>query len=343
MGLVCGQCGRSNRDAARYCDGCGAALPAGSPEVTHALQAARTPGETFVGRERELAALRAAVDQGRAGRGRILALAGEPGIGKTRTAQALADYAHPLGLRVLWGRCHEEPGAPPFWPWHQILRSYVGSHDAAALATVLSESAGHIAELVPELLQRLPGVQAVSPTADPAQARYRLFDAITGFWKRASAGEPLLVIVDNLHWADASSLRLLEFLAPEIAASRLVMLLTYRDMELTRAHPLSATLAELARHGAFQRIKLGGLSLAETSRFIESATGDSPSVELLARVHDQTEGNPLFVAEMARFLVEASVLGAERHGQSPRFAKLVLPPLAAVLMESTRSTAKRCK
>jgi DNA-binding CsgD family transcriptional regulator len=86
-------------------------------------------------------------------------------------------------------------------------------------------------------------------------------------------------------------------------------------MELTRAHPLSATLAELARHGAFQRIKLAGLSLAETSRFIESATGDSPSAELLARVHDQTEGNPLFVAEMARFLVEESVLGAERHNR----------------------------
>lgn len=313
MAAVCGNCGRSNRDAARYCDGCGSALAASRSNLQAAQTLERSPGELFVGRERELEALRAAVDQGIAGRGRVVALAGEPGIGKTRTAQLLSDYAESHGLRVLWGRCHEEPGAPPYWPWYQVLRTYIASQDEATLVQVLGDAAGHIAELVPEISQRIAGVQPVSRTTDPAQARYRLFDAIAGFWKRASACEPLLLIVDNVHWADASSLRLLEFMAPEIGASRLLMLVTYRDMELSRAHPLSATLAELAKQGAFQRIKLGGLSLAETSRFIEAATGASHSAELLARVHDQTEGNPLFVAEMARFLVEEASLGGAGH------------------------------
>jgi DNA-binding NarL/FixJ family response regulator len=265
----------------------------------------------FVGRERELAALGAAVEHTLAGRGRILALAGEPGIGKTRTAQVLARYAETRDLRVLWGRCHEEPGAPPYWPWLQLLRAYLERQDGAVLAALLEGAAGHVAEIAPELALRFPDLASVPRSADPVQGRYRLFDAIAGFWKRVAAREPLLLILDNLHWADAPSLRLLEFLAPEIAGSRLLVLATYRDIELTRAHPLSGTLGELAKQPSFQRLKLGGLSLAETGRFIASATGQAPPADLLARVHGQTEGNPLFVAEMVRFLVQEGVLGPD--------------------------------
>jgi predicted ATPase/DNA-binding CsgD family transcriptional regulator len=311
MALACARCSRTNREGASFCDGCGAPLVAPAADASGSMAAARNPGDLFVGRENELALLRSAVEHALAGRGRILALAGEPGIGKTRTAQVLAAWAEPLGLRVLWGRCHEEPGAPPYWPWQRVLRAYVEAFAAEILAEVLKDAAGHLAEIVPELVQRVTGVEPVARSADPAQARYRLFDAIAGFWKRAAAHEPLLVILDNVHWADASSLRVLEFLASEIATSRLLIVITYRDIELTRAHPLSGMLAELSKQSVFQRMKLGGLSLNETSRFIESATGETPSVELLAKVHDQTEGNPLFVAEMTRFLVREAVLGAD--------------------------------
>ncbi len=317
MALACARCSRTNREGASFCDGCGAPLVAPAADASGAMAAARNPGDLFVGRENELALLRSAVEHALSGRGRILALAGEPGIGKTRTAQVLAAWAEPLGLRVLWGRCHEEPGAPPYWPWQRVLRAYVEAFAAETLTEVLKDAAGHLAEIVPELAQRVTGVEPVSRSADPAQARYRLFDAIAGFWKRAAAHEPLLVILDNVHWADASSLRVLEFLASEIATSRLLVVITYRDIELTRAHPLSGMLAELSKQSVFQRMKLGGLSLNETSRFIESATGETPSLELLAKVHDQTEGNPLFVAEMTRFLVREAVLGADANTRLP--------------------------
>jgi DNA-binding CsgD family transcriptional regulator len=322
MAVACARCGRANREAAAFCDGCGAPLGAPVADSTHSPQHALGPGEVFVGRERELAALGAAIEHALAGRGRILALAGEPGIGKTRTAQVLARYAETRDVRVLWGRCHEEPGAPPFWAWLQVLRAYIESQDPAALAAVLEGAAGHIAEIVPELVQRVPRLAPMSRSVDPVQARFRLFDAIAGFWMRAAVREPLVLILDNLHWADAPSLRLLEFLAPEITASRLLVLATYRDIALTRAHPLSGTLGELAKQPSFQRLKLGGLSLAETSRFVASATGQAPPAELLATVHGQTEGNPLFVAEMARFLVQEGVLGPDARAAARARAHL---------------------
>jgi len=309
MAVACASCGRANREGAVFCDACGARL--GEREPSHPPAQLPGPGEAFVGRERELAALGAALAHALAGRGRIVALAGEPGIGKTRTAQVLARYADSRDARVLWGRCHEEPGAPPYWPWLQVLRAYSEAQDPGALAAVLDGAAGHVAEIVPELAQRVPGLAPVPRTADPAQARYRLFDAIAGFWRRAAAREPLALILDNLHWADAPSLRLLEFLAPEIAAARVLVLVTYRDIALTRTHPLSGTLAELAKQPSFERLKLAGLSRAETSRFVTAATGQAPPAELLATVHDQTEGNPLFVAEMARFLVQEGLLGPD--------------------------------
>jgi DNA-binding CsgD family transcriptional regulator len=311
IAVACARCGRANRETAVFCDACGASLGTPVHDPFHAPQQALGPGEIFVGRERELATLGAAVEHALAGRGRILALSGEPGIGKTRTAQVLARYAGTRDLRVLWGRCHEEPGAPPYWPWLQILRAYLEPQDDAVLAALLEGAAAHVVEIVPELALRRPDLASVPRSADPVQGRYRLFDAIAGFWKRVAAREPLALILDNLHWADAPSLRLLEFLAPEIAASRLLVLATYRDIELTRAHPLSGTLGELAKQPSFQRLKLGGLSLAETGRFVAAATGQTPPAELLATVHGQTEGNPLFVAEMVRFLVQEGMLGPD--------------------------------
>src|SRR5688572_10977758 len=176
MSLACAHCGRLNREAAVFCDGCG--KPFGGPAPAAPRLVPVTPaGDLYVGRERELAALRAALEQALAGSGRILALAGEPGIGKTRTAQVLGGLAQPLGLRVLWGRCHEEPGAPPYWPWQQILRAYIEGQQGEARAAALEDAAGHVAELVPELAPRMPDVVPATRGADPVQARYRLFDA----------------------------------------------------------------------------------------------------------------------------------------------------------------------
>lgn len=124
---------------------------------------------------------------------------------------------------------------------------------------------------------------AERPT-DATQARFRLFDAIAGFWKRVAADSPHLLILDNLHWADAPTLRPLEFLAPAVGGARLLMLGTYRDIELSRRHPLSNTLGELARDPRFQRLRLAGLSLGETSRFMAVASGRPLPSDLAAVV-----------------------------------------------------------
>ena len=317
---ACPKCARTNRAEAAFCDACG--TPLRSPIAdTVRPQVGAGDGEVFVGRERELAALGTALDQALDGAGRIVMLSGEPGIGKTRTAQMLARYAEHRDVRVLWGRCYEEPGAPPFWPWLQLIRSCAETYDDARLRTLANAGAADLAEIVPELAQRLPDLPAVERPADATQARFRLFDAIAGFWKRAAADSPHLLVLDNLHWADAPTLRLLEFLAPMVGAARLLVLGTYRDIELSRRHPLSNTLGELARDPRFQRLRLAGLSLGEASRFMAAASGRPLPPDLAAAVHGQTEGNPLFLGEITRFLVREGVLdeaaAAARAGLGP--------------------------
>lgn len=297
--MPCPNCGRENRADARFCDVCGQRLASGAADAP----TARAPAV----RAAELAALDAVLARAQAGHGAILALAGEPGIGKTHCAQALARRAG--AALALWGRCNEEPGAPPYWPWLQILRAWLEAHDDAALRDALGPAAAPIAAILPEIETRLGAQAALPPSADARQQRFRLFDAITGFLRRAAAAEPLLLIIDNLHWADASSLRLLEFLAPEIAASRILLLAAYRDIALGRRHPLSGALGELARHGHFRRLRLTGLDRAATAALVLQAGGDGLTAPLLDAIHAQTEGNPLFIIETARLLAQEGTLG----------------------------------
>jgi predicted ATPase len=166
-------------------------------------------------------------------------LVGEPGIGKTRTALELATYARLRGAQVLWGRCYEGEGAPPYWLWVQAVRSYVRDRDAARLRAELGAGAAEIAEVVPDVRQRLADLGPAPVVEDPRQARFRLFDSLTAFLKSAARTQPLVLVLDDLHWADEGSLRLLEFLAHELAGERLLVVGTYRDVELSRRHPLS--------------------------------------------------------------------------------------------------------
>jgi len=204
----------------------------------------------FVGRLREMAELQGALQDAISGRGRLVMLVGEPGIGKTRTAQQLASVAGQRGVRVLMGRCHEAQGAPPYWPWVQIIRSYVGECDVEQLRSQMGAGAADIAEVVPELKEHLTDLQ-VPPALEPQQARFRLFDSITTFLKRASETQPLVLVLDNLHWADRPSLLLLEFLVQEMVECHLLIVGTYRDTELALRDPLTQTLGELVRQPSF--------------------------------------------------------------------------------------------
>jgi DNA-binding CsgD family transcriptional regulator len=269
----------------------------------------------FVGRQREMAELKGALEEALSGQGRLVMLVGEPGIGKTRTAQELTAHAEAKGARVLWGRCPEYQGAPPYWPWIQAIRSYVREQGPEQLFSEMGAGAAYICQIASDIQERLPQVPPPATTEDPEQARFRLFDSVASFFKNASQRQPLVIVLDNLHWADRSSLLMLEFLAQELGESPLLVVGTYRDVDLSRQHPLFDTLGELAREGRFQRVLLRGLGQEDVGRFIEAAAGIVPPSGLVRAVYTQTEGNPFFVIEVIRWLAQEGELvpGPESH------------------------------
>ena len=175
----------------------------------------RLAGGIFVGREKEMDELRAGLEDSLSGRGRLMMLVGEPGIGKTRTSEEFATYAGLRNAQVVWGRCYEGEGAPAYWPWVQAIRSYVHEKEPNELMSEMGPGAADIAQVVSEVKERLPGLPA-PPTLEPDQARFRLFDSITTFLKNASLKKPMVLVLDDLHWGDKPSLLLLQFLAREL-------------------------------------------------------------------------------------------------------------------------------
>jgi len=268
-------------------------------------------GGVFVGRHAEMDQLKAALEDVLGGRGRLMTLVGEPGIGKTRTSEELATYASLRGGRVLWGRCYDGGGAPPYWPWVQAIRSYVREADPERLRTEMGAGAADIAEIVSDVSTTLPGLQPPPQLGSPEEERFRLFDSITTFLKTASQDRPLVVILEDLHWADRPSLTLLEFITRELQGARILAIGTYRDMEVNRRHPLSVTLGELTRERLFERVLLRGLQRSDVARFVEVASGFAPPDALVDAVFTQTEGNPLFVTEVVRLLVQEGLLTSE--------------------------------
>ena len=269
-------------------------------------------GGVFVGRQAEMDQLKAGLEDVLGGSGRLIALMGEPGIGKTRTSEEFVTYAGLRGAQTLWGRCYETGGQPPYWPWVQAIRSYVREVDADDLRRQMGSSASVMAELITDIKDRLPEVQAPPEIEDPDSARFRLFDSIASFLKSASQTQPLVIVLDDLHWSDRPSLQFLEFMARELGQSRVLLLCTYRDMELNRRHPLTVTLGGLARERLYERVLLRGLTESDVGRFIGIASGVQPPQELSATVYRHTEGNPLFVTEVVRELVQSGDMAESR-------------------------------
>jgi DNA-binding SARP family transcriptional activator/tetratricopeptide (TPR) repeat protein len=255
----------------------------------------------FVGREREFAELAAGLDDAVAGRGRLFLVAGEPGIGKSRLAEELSAHARARGARVLVGRCWEAGGAPAYWPWVQALRGYVRESDPGAIRSQLGASAGDLAQIIPELREHFPDLPD-PPSPESEGARFRLFDAATAFLRNASERRPILLILDDLHAADAPSLLLLQFLARELASSRVLALAAYRDVDPIPGPELNALVAELAREPITRRLALSGLSESELAEFVELTQMQIASAELVAALHGEAEGNPLFAGEIVRLL-----------------------------------------
>lgn len=223
--------------------------------VESAVAAPRTAsGDFFVGRSVELDGLKRAIDGALGGHGSLVMVAGEPGIGKTFLTEQAASYAKLRGAQPLLGRCHETEGGIPYLPFVEALRQYVQSRPDDALREELGSGAADVAILVSEVRERIADL----PTADfpgGEQERHRLFQSVSGFLVNAANVSPIFLVLDDLHWADRPTLRMLQHLARNLAGSRLVVVGTYRDMELDRKHPLSAALGDMRRDPGFQRLQ----------------------------------------------------------------------------------------
>jgi DNA-binding SARP family transcriptional activator len=269
------------------------------PAEAHAPYRA-TRWDAFVGRERELAQFRQAFAGALAGRMSLFLIAGEPGIGKTRLADEFASVAGAGGTRVYWGRCWEAGGAPPYWPWVQALRTYLREADQERVRRQLEPGATDIAQMLPELHELFPDLPA-PPSLDPEGARFRLFDSTATLLRAVGEERPLLLVLDDLHAADAPSLLFLRFLAGSLQDARLVVVGAYRDTEPTR-EALNEAIAEARREPGTRHVRLGGLDMGEVGEVIELIGGTQPTEQLAAAIHRETEGNPLFVGELVRLL-----------------------------------------
>ena len=263
----------------------------------------RVRNPSFVGRDRELGELTAAFEDAASGRGRLTMVVGEPGIGKTSLWEQLADYVKENNGVALVGHCYEEGSLSlPYLAFVEALRTYVLDSEPDDLRADLGPHAGDLARILPEIQDRLQ--IEPRPPADPDEDRYRLLQAVAALLRSISDGRPLLVVLEDLHDADKGTLDMLTYLSRSLGDLRLLIIGTYRDVEVDRAHPLSGTLAELRRASSFRRIALRGLSPDEVRRMMSNVAAQEVSWGLAEAVHRQTEGNPLFVQEVVRYLVE---------------------------------------
>jgi eukaryotic-like serine/threonine-protein kinase len=254
--------------------------------------AARVDMRPFVGRTQEFGELRSALGDAFSGRGSLLLVSGEPGIGKSRLMEELAQHASISGWGVLQGRCWEGGGAPAYWPWVQVIRAAGGEFEEFAPAE--AEAVG----------------AAVPDAVEPEAARFRLFDRVSRYLADAAREHPSLVVLDDLHAADEPSLLLLRFLATTARERPLMFMGSYREGD-PRLHEVAEPFAELARLG--RRIRLRGLTVDDIASYIELVAGEAPHSDVVARISDVTGGNPFFIGEVVRTLAaEGRLRDADR-------------------------------
>ena len=260
----------------------------------------------FVGRARELRELTDALAAASAGRGSFFLVSGEPGIGKTRLVEAVAAVAQAAGSVVAWGSSWEEGGAPPFWPWIQVVRTLVASVDGT---NALPDTGGDpLLSLLPEVA---PPDRSIGHTSFES-ARFALFDATSRFLRRASAETPLLLVLDDIHAADSPSLLLLEFIVRHIRDTAILAVATTRDVEARMNPGVSRSLDAAARHG--RRLPLSGLSEKEVEGLIRFTADVAASPATVTEIHRTTGGNPLFVDELVRLMTSEGVGLADGDG-----------------------------
>jgi DNA-binding winged helix-turn-helix (wHTH) protein/tetratricopeptide (TPR) repeat protein len=277
--------------------------PAPTPVARPTSRPQRQQG--LIGRAHELRLLDEALRRLDQTKGGLALIEGEPGIGKTTLANALAEEANARGLDVHWGRAWESGGAPPYWPWIQILRSICRREGLAAVRRFMGTAEPEITSLVPEWSDGRP---LSPPDISNSHMRFRFFDALARFLRSACAAEETpaheparararVIIIDDLHAVDSASIELLRFLAFELRDMALIVVATTRNIELVK----SPELRQLAESiDGEQRILLSGLARNEVSKLVELLLGDAPGAHVTELLYEFSGGNPLLLCEVCR-------------------------------------------
>ena len=257
----------------------------------------------MVGRDLELGRLVDRLARAEAGRGGVVLVAGDPGIGKTRLVEELSQRARQRGATVLSGRCFEGEWAPPLASFAEGLGAHVLTVGPAELRGDLGSGAAPLAQLVPAVRQVLPDVGEPAPV-EPNEDRFRLLDAVAQFLIARSQRAPVLLCLDDLHWADKGTVALLRYLAGLSPRHRLLILGAYRDVDLERGHPFGDALGVLPRETDYEHIALHGLDAEGTTQLLSALGGQDVDEKVGAAWLRETDGNPFFIRELLRHFVE---------------------------------------
>jgi class 3 adenylate cyclase/tetratricopeptide (TPR) repeat protein len=269
----------------------------------------------FSGRSVELERFTGLWKESAEGSRRVVLVSGEPGIGKTRLVTELCRVAHERGATVLWGRCDEELGVP-YEPFAEALRQYAATVEPNRLRAEIGPLGGELTRIVPDLAARVPGL-GEPLQGEPEAERHRLFESVVDLLGEMSVAAPVVLVLDDVHWADKPTLLLLRHVLRATVPLRLLVIATYRDTDLDRSHPLSDVLADLRREAGVERLDLHGLDVDGVSTLMEATAGHELGEEahnLAQALVDETEGNPFFVGEVLLHLVETGAL-VERDGR----------------------------
>lgn len=266
--------------------------------------AERTP---FVGRENELADLRRHLEQAKGGHGSLVMIGGEPGIGKTRLTEKVVTEALAHGFLFLMGHCHQMQGTHPYIPFVEIIESAVSMVEPGTLLEALGDSASEIAKLVPEIRRKFPDIP--TPAELPADQEMRhAFNSVTQFIERVAHVQPLLLVLEDLHWAKESTMLLVQHIACQLGHMPVLIIGTYRDTELAVSRSLGNTIEDLLRQRLAHDIVLRRFLLPDGEDMIRKWSGQEPPVSFVKLIFGQTEGNPFYVEEILKHLADSDKL-----------------------------------
>ena len=282
----------------------------------------------LVGREDELAALEDVLLAASRGQGRIALLAGEAGLGKTRLATELMRRATRIGFRWLWGGCSESDLALPYIPFLEAIGNYLAVSDVNAIKQRLGAGAAELGKLFPQLAD-----PAAPPTGadDPAQAKLRLYEAFLTFFTAMADDAGSLIVIEDLHWADASTRELLDYLARRIRGSKIMILGTYRRDEMHRKHPLAPVLQAWRRTGLAEIVDIHPLSPASVERMIAAIFDREVTPDFRDLLFQRSEGNPFVLEEMLKEAIDRGDLYRTASGRWERkeIADISIPQTVA--------------